>query len=237
MTAEPIRAPMPRTAAEMAALIDHTLLRPQTTPNEISRLCDEATLYRFASVCVNPVYVSEAVRRLAQSRIAVCTVVGFPLGANAPAAKADEARRALGEGAREIDMVLFVGGVKAGEDARVHDDIAGVVAECRAAGALCKVILETCLLANAEKDRACRLCVAAGADFVKTSTGFSTGGATAEDVALMYGVVAPSGLKVKASGGVRSLGDARRMIAAGASRIGTSGGIDILRAMTGRPPG
>ena len=236
MTAEPIRAVMPRTAAEMAALIDHTILKPQTTPSEIARLCDEATLYRFASVCVNPVYVVEAARRLEKARIPVCTVVGFPLGAGAPATKVDEARRAIGEGARELDMVIFVGGLKAGEDARVHDDIAGVVAVCRAAGALCKVILETCLLTNAEKDRACRLCVAAGADFVKTSTGFSTGGATAEDVALMYAVVAPSGLKVKASGGVRLLEDARRMIAAGASRIGTSAGIEILRAMNGRPP-
>jgi len=236
MTAEPIRAAMPRTAAEMAALIDHTILKPQTTPTEIARLCDEAALYRFASVCVNPVYVVEAARRLEKPGIPVCTVVGFPLGAGSPASKADEARRALAEGAREIDMVIFVGGLKAGEDARVHDDIAGVVAACRAAGAVAKVILETCLLTNAEKDRACRLCVAAGADFVKTSTGFSTGGATAEDVALMYAVVAPSGLKVKASGGVRSLEDARRMIAAGASRIGTSAGIEILRAMSGRPP-
>ncbi len=236
MTAEPTRAAVPRTAVEMAALIDHTILKPQATPSDIARLCDEASLHRFASVCVNPVYVAESARRLERSRIPVCTVVGFPLGASSPAAKAAEAARAIGEGAREIDMVMFVGGVKSGEDARVMDDVAGVVAVCRAAGALIKVILETCLLTNPEKERACRLCVSAGADFVKTSTGFSTGGATAEDVALMYATVAPSGLKVKASGGVRSLEDARRMIAAGASRIGTSGGIEILRAMNGRPP-
>lgn len=233
MTDTQVRPVVPGTAAEMAAFIDHTLLKPQATAADIARLCGEAARYRFASVCVNPVHVAHAAKHLAESRVPVCTVVGFPLGANAPATKADEARRAIGEGASEIDMVLFVGGLKAGDDGRVRDDIEGVVAVCRVGGALCKVILETCLLDDGEKARACRLCVAAGAHFVKTSTGFGSGGATVEDVALMHAAVVSAGVKVKASGGVRTLGDARRMIAAGASRIGTSGGVDILKAMGG----
>lgn len=232
-TDRPVRPAVPETALDMAAMIDHTLLKPQATVSDVERLCAEASRHRFASVCVNPVHVAHAAMRLAQSRVAVCTVVGFPLGANAPGTKADEARRAIAEGALEIDMVLFVGGLKAGEDGRVRDDISGVAAVCREGGALCKVILETCLLNDDEKVRACRLCVAAGAQFVKTSTGFGSAGATVEDVELMYAVVAPAGVRVKASGGVRTLEDARRMIAAGASRIGTSGGVDILKAMGG----
>lgn len=235
MTDTQVRPIMPKTAAEMAAFIDHTLLKPQATAADIVRLCDEAARYQFASVCVNPVHVAHAVKHLAASRVPVCTVVGFPLGANAPGTKADEARRAIGEGALEIDMVLFAGGLKAREDGRVLDDIAGVATVCRQGGALCKVILETCLLNDEEKTRACRLSVAAGAHFVKTSTGFGSGGATVEDVALMYAEVASAGVRVKASGGVRTLEDARRMIAAGASRIGTSGGVEILMAMDGGP--
>ncbi len=233
MTDKQTRPVVPETAAEMAAFIDHTLLKPQATAEDIARLCGEAARYRFASVCVNPVHVAYAAKHLAAPRVPVCTVVGFPLGANAPGTKADEARRAIGEGASEIDMVLFVGGLKAGEDGRVRDDIAGVAAVCREGGALCKVILETCLLNDDEKTRACRLCVTAGAQFVKTSTGFGSGGATVDDVARMYAAVASAGVRVKASGGIRTLADARRMIAAGASRIGTSGGVDILKAMDG----
>ena len=233
MSAETIRDPMPRTPAELAAFIDHTLLKPQATPADIVRLCREATLHRFASVCINPVYVAEARRSLDGTSVAVCTVIGFPLGAATPSMKIAEAREAIADGATEIDMVIHVGAMKAGEDARVRDDVAGVVAVARSGGAVCKVILETCLLSTEEKGRACRLCIEAGADFVKTSTGFSTGGATAEDVALMAGIVRPAGLRVKASGGVRTIEDARRMIAAGASRIGTSSGVDLVRAMSG----
>jgi deoxyribose-phosphate aldolase len=235
MTTKPVRGAAVRTAAEMAAMIDHTLLEPQATPSDIERLCREAVVHQFATVCVNPVYVAEAWRILEGAPSTVSTVVGFPLGATLSAAKADDARRAIDEGASEIDMVLFIGGLKAGETARVRDDIAGVVAVCEAGHALCKVIIETCLLTNPEKERACRLCIEAGADFVKTSTGFSTRGATVEDVTLMAGIVTSAGLRVKAAGGVRTLEDARRMIAAGASRIGTSSGVEILRSMSGVP--
>jgi len=210
------------------------LLKPDGTRADVDRLCGEALEHGFAAVCVNPVFVAGVARRLAGSAVRACSVVGFPLGASAAAAKADEARRAVEEGAREIDMVIFVGGLKAGEDDAVRDDIAGVAGVCRAAGARCKVILETCLLTDAEKERACALCVAAGADFVKTSTGFSTGGATAEDVALMSRAVRAHGLGVKASGGIRTLADARRMLEAGATRLGTSSGVAIVRELAAR---
>ena len=226
MTEDMLRAMTP---AELAASIDHTLLRPQATLDDIARLCAEAFDHGFASVCVNPVYIRTVARRLEGSAVKACSVVGFPLGATIAAAKADEARRAVEAGAREIDMVIFVGGLKAGEDAAVRDDIAGVVAACRPGGARCKVILETCLLTDAEKDRACALCVEAGAHFVKTSTGFSTGGATVEDVARMSRAVRAHGLGVKASGGIRTLADALRMLGAGATRLGTSSGVAIVR--------
>lgn len=228
MQSSPVSVPSP---AVLAAMIDHTLLKPQATRAEVARLCDEALEHRFASVCVNPVFAADVARRLAGSPVKACTVVGFPLGASAPEAKADEARRAVDDGALEVDMVLFVGGLKAGEDSAVRDDIAGVVRACRQGGAACKVIFETCLLDDAEKTRACEFCIEARADFVKTSTGFSTGGATVEDVALMSRLVRPRGLGVKASGGVRTLADTLRMIAAGATRIGTSSGTAILREL------
>ncbi len=236
MSAKPsvIPASMPTSARQLAAMIDHTLLQPQATPHDIARLADEAARYRCHAVCVNPVYVGEARRRLDGTDVRVCAVVAFPLGATASAVKAAEAREAIERGASEIDMVMFIGGLKAGEDGWVRDDIAAVVAVCRSAGALCKVIVETCLLNDAEKDRAARLCVEAGADFVKTSTGFSTGGATIEDVARLATIARPAGLGVKASGGIRTLDDALRMIRAGATRLGTSRTVDILRAWSER---
>lgn len=228
--------------AELARLIDHTLLRPEATSADITRLCAEARQHAFFSVCVNPAWVPLAAAELAGTPVMVCTVVGFPLGAQASAVKAFEAEHALGAGAREIDMVLAIGALKAGDEEWVLGDIGGVVQACRAHGAACKVILETALLAEEEKVRACRLAVQAGADFVKTSTGFAAGGATPEDVALMYRTVAPLGGKVKASGGIRTLDDLLRMVAAGAARIGTSSGVAILgqarqrAASPGGPP-
>ncbi|MCX7819179.1 MAG: deoxyribose-phosphate aldolase [Kiritimatiellae bacterium] len=225
---------MPASARQLAAMMDHTLLQPQATPRDIARLAEEAALHRCHAVCVNPVYVAEARRRLDGTGVRVCTVVGFPLGAATAAVKAAEAREAIERGASEIDMVMFIGGLKAGEEGWVRDDIAGVVAVCRAAGAVCKVILETCLLSETEKDCAARLCVEAGAHFVKTSTGFSTGGATVEDVARLAAIVRPAGLGVKASGGIRTLEDALRMIRAGATRLGTSRTVEILRGWSER---
>lgn len=216
-------------AVELAGMIDHTVLKPEATPADIQRLCAEALEYGFFSVCVNPVHVPLAVNLLVKTPVKVCCVAGFPLGANQPETKAIEARQALGEGAREIDMVIQVGALKAGDDTLVRRDIEGVVAACHAQAALCKVILETCLLTEAEKVRACELCLAAGADFVKTSTGFSRGGATVEDIALMARTVAPGKLGVKASGGVRTYADARRLVAAGATRIGSSNSVAMLQ--------
>ncbi len=220
--------PLPTTPAELARLIDHTLLLPQATSTDITRLCAEARQHAFFSVCVNPAWVPLAAAELAGSPVTVCTVVGFPLGAQASEVKAFEAEHALKAGAREIDMVLPIGPLRAGDEEWVRRDIGGVVQACRAHGALCKVILETALLTEEEKVRACRLAVQAGADFVKTSTGFAGGGATSEDVALMYRTVAPVGGRVKASGGIRTLDDLLRVVAAGASRVGTSSGVAII---------
>lgn len=211
---------------KLAGMIDHTLLKADATPEAVRRLCAEARQWRFASVCVNGSYVELAARELAGSGVKVCTVVGFPLGAASSAAKAAEARDAVERGADEVDMVLNVGRLKAGDDAYVQDDVAAV--RKAADGRTLKVILETCLLTDAEKERACRICREAGADFVKTSTGFSTGGATEADVALMRAAVGPDG-GVKASGGIRTRSDAERMIAAGASRIGASASVAICR--------
>lgn len=216
------------TPAEVAQLIDHTLLRPEATPADIAKLCEEARQYRFYSVCVNPAWVLQAAELLRGSGVRVCAVVGFPLGAQAPEMKALEARRALREGASEIDMVINIGALKAGDDALVLRDIRSVVEACRERRAAAKVILETALLSEEEKVRACHLAVRARADFVKTSTGFSSGGATVEDVALLHRTVAAAGLRVKASGGIRSLDDVRRMIAAGAARIGSSSSVKII---------
>jgi len=217
----------------IAQLIDHTVLRPDTTRADIEQLCREARQYNFYSVCVNPTWVSLARDLLAGTQVKVCCVVGFPLGAQPPETKAMEARAAIRQGAKEIDMVINVGALKSGDDELVLRDIRGVVEACRDGSAKCKVILETSLLTNEEKARACELSMKAHADFVKTSTGFSTGGATVEDVSLMARIVRDKGLGVKASGGVRSFSDLMRLVAAGATRIGTSSGIKILKEAAG----
>lgn len=212
----------------LAGYIDHTLLKPDASSAEIDRLCDEALRHRFASVCVNGSWVRRCAEILAGSGVAVCAVVGFPLGASATEVKVYEARRAIEDGACEIDMVMHVGALKSGDDAFVRRDVAAVAEACHALGVKLKVILETGLLTDAEKVRACELAKSAGADFVKTSTGFSKGGATAADVELMRRAVGPV-LGIKASGGVRSQDDARAMIAAGATRIGASASVAIVR--------
>lgn len=212
---------------DLAGFIDHTLLKPEASAAEIDRMCKEAVEYGFASVCVNPYWVRRVAGNLAGSTVATCSVIGFPLGATPPAVKALEARRALRDGADELDMVINIGALKSGDYDTVASDIAGVADSCRERGAVCKVILETALLTDEEKVVASRLAKQAKADYVKTSTGFSTGGATVYDVALMREAVGP-GMGVKASGGIRSREDAKAMIAAGATRIGASAGIVIV---------
>lgn len=206
--------------AGIAAAIDHTLLKPHSTRAEIRAVCEEAVRYGAASVCVNPSYIEYVAQLLENTDVTPCCVIGFPLGANTPEVKAFEAADAVARGAREVDMVLNIGAAKSGEWALVQRDIAGVVAAVRPRAAV-KVILETCLLTDEEKVRACAAAKAAGADFVKTSTGFSTGGATVEDVRLMREAVGTE-MGVKASGGIRSYADAKAMLDAGASRIGAS---------------
>ena len=214
-------------ARPLAAWIDHTLLKPEATPEQITELCQEASRYSFASVCVNPVYVPLASRLLQGGPVKVCSVIGFPLGATFSAAKAAETRLALEAGAHEIDMVIPVGLLKAGQYHAVADDIHQVVASAHGGGAIVKVILEMALLTRHEKIAGCLLSQMAGADFVKTSTGFGPGGATLEDVELMRRVVGPQ-MGVKAAGGVRSLADAVAMLKAGATRLGTSSGAKIV---------
>ncbi|AWN49038.1 deoxyribose-phosphate aldolase [Methylobacterium terrae] len=209
----------------LAGLIDHTLLRADATAAEIRRLCEEALAHRFKAVCVNPVHVGPVAEILAGSDVAPCAVVGFPLGASMPQDKAAEAAGAVARGAAEIDMVIALGALKEGRTDAVRADIAAVRAAC--AGRVLKVIIETCLLDDAQKRLACTLAAEAGADFVKTSTGFSTGGATVADVALMRATVGDA-LGVKASGGVRSLEVARALVAAGATRLGTSSGVALV---------
>lgn len=211
----------------IAAMIDHTLLKPEATPTQIEKLCAEAAEYHFASVCVNPVYIPLAARLLKGTGVKVCCVVGFPLGAIAPEQKAAEAASCAAMGAEELDMVIHVGAAKAGDWALVQRDIEGVVKA--AAGHTVKVIIETCLLTDEEKVKACKAAKAAGAHFVKTSTGFSTGGATTHDIALMRKTVGPE-MGVKASGGIRDYETAMAMIEAGANRIGASAGIAIVAA-------
>jgi deoxyribose-phosphate aldolase len=213
--------------SDIARLIDHTLLKPEATADKIVKLCAEAREHGFASVCINPFWVPVAVQELTGSSVKTCTVAGFPLGANSSATKIFEAGKALRGGAEEIDMVINIGALLSDDLPAVLADIRGVVEESHGAGAIVKVILETCLLTDAQKVTASKLAVEAGADFVKTSTGFSTGGATVEDVALMRRTVGPS-VGVKASGGVRSYADVMRMVDAGATRIGTSSGVAIL---------
>lgn len=213
--------------AQIARLIDHTLLKPEATPGQVEALCAEALSFGFASVCVNGSYVPLCARLLAGSAVAVCTVIGFPLGAMSTAAKVFEAEDALRSGAREVDMVLAIGRLRAGEAAYVAQEVAAVAQAAHGGGALLKVILETALLDEAQKELGARLAVEAGADFVKTSTGFGGGGATVADVALLRRVVGQE-RGVKASGGIRSLADAEAMIAAGATRLGTSAGVAIV---------
>lgn len=220
----------------IASIIDHTLLKADAVPADIAKLCAEARQYKFCSVCVNPYNVRQAAALLHGSGVKVCTVAGFPLGAAMTEVKVSEALCGIRDGAEEVDMVINIGALKAGEDEVVRNDIQAVADVCRDKGVISKVIFETCLLTNEEKERACRLCVAAGANFVKTSTGLSTGGATVEDIALMSKIVKQHGLGVKASGGVRNLADAQKMIAAGATRIGTSGGVKIMQELAGQKP-
>ena len=211
----------------IASMIDHTLLKPEATPAQVERLCAEAAEYHFASVCVNPVYIPLAARLLKGTGVKICCVVGFPLGAIAPEQKAAEAASCAAMGAEELDMVIHVGAAKAGDWALVQRDIEGVVKA--AAGHTVKVIIETCLLTDEEKVKACEAAKAAGAHFVKTSTGFSTGGATTHDIALMRKTVGPE-MGVKASGGIRDYETAMAMIEAGANRIGASAGIAMVAA-------
>src|SRR6266513_958592 len=201
-------------ARDWASLIDHTLLKPEATDEDIRVLCEEAARYRFASVCVNPTWVRAAACNLQGSGVPVCTVIGFPLGATLSDVKAYEARRSILDGAREVDMVINVGALKSGDDCLVEHDIHVVAEVAHEYNALCKVIIETALLTDDEKVRACLAAKNAGADFVKTSTGFTNGGATVADIALMRRTVG-SGLGVKASGGVKDLSDARKMVEAG----------------------
>jgi deoxyribose-phosphate aldolase len=221
--------------AEVARYIDHTLLKPDAARAEVEKLCQEARAYSFASVCVNPTWVKECAFALYGSPVKVCTVVGFPLGATLPDVKAYEARRAIFNGATEIDMVINIGALKSGDDALVRRDIAAVVEAAHEACAIVKVIIEAALLTDEEKVCACRLAKEAGADFVKTSTGFSKGGATVADIALMRQTVGGA-LGVKAAGGVKDLNAAREMIAAGATRIGASAGVAIVQESKGQQP-
>lgn len=212
----------------LVAAIDHTLLRPEATREQIARLCHEAAEHHFASVCVNPVNVRQCAELLAGTNVPVCTVVGFPLGATPTAVKVYETERALRDGALEVDMVINIGALKSGDHQTVYDDIAAVTGASHAGGAMVKVIIEAALLNDEEKVAACLLSKAAGADFVKTSTGFGPGGATVADVALMRRTVGPQ-IGVKAAGGIRTYADARAMMDAGATRIGASAGVTIVK--------
>lgn len=219
-------------ARDWASLIDHTLLKPEATDEDIKKLCEEAARFRFASVCVNPTWVRAAACNLQGTGIPVCTVIGFPLGATVSDVKAYEARRAIFDGAREVDMVINVGALRSGDDCLVEHDIRLVAEAAHEYNAICKVIIETALLNDDEKVRACRAAKQAGADFVKTSTGFSKGGATVADIALMRRTVGAD-LGVKASGGVKGLDDARKLVEAGATRIGASVGVKIAQEAAG----
>ncbi len=220
-------------AADVAALIDHTLLKPEATAAQVRQLCKEAMEFSFASVCINPSYVRLASSLLKGSSVAVCTVAGFPLGTHVPEIKALESRRAIRDGASEVDMVINIGALKGGEDDLVYRDIRAVVEACEDGRAICKVIIECALLTDDEKVRACKAARRARADFVKTSTGFASGGATAADVALMAEAVRGAGMGVKAAGGIRNLSDVKSMAAAGATRIGASAGVAIIKEAKG----
>ena len=222
--------------SEVASMIDHTLLKPDATRQNIEELCREAAQFKFATVCVNPTWVATCARLLAGSGVGVCSVVGFPLGATTADVKEYETRRAIFDGAREIDMVINVGALKSGDFRVVERDIESVTTACREGGALSKVIIEAALLTDDEKVTACTLAKAAAADYVKTSTGFGPGGATAADVALMRRVVGAE-MGVKAAGGVRDLEGVKAMIAAGATRVGASAGVKIVQQARGDKPG
>lgn len=211
---------------DIAAVIDHTQLKAVATQEQIAQLCREAAEYHFASVCVNPCHVGYAAQLLRDTGVRVCTVIGFPLGANTPETKAFETRNAIENGAQECDMVINIGALKDGNMELVEQDIRAVIEAAR--GALVKVIIETCYLTDKEKILACQAAARAGADFVKTSTGFGTGGATPQDVALMRAAI-PAKMQVKASGGVHNYGEALAVLEAGASRIGASAGITIVQ--------
>lgn len=218
------------TDGTLSHMIDHTLLKPDATEDQIAQLCHEARQCDFASVCVNPSHVKLCAGLLKDTQVRVCTVVGFPLGATSTETKVFEAQKAIRDGATEVDMVINVGALKSRDYERVQCDIASVARVCHAGGAILKVILEAALLNDEEKVAACQLVKVSGGDFVKTSTGFGPGGATAEDVALMRRVVGPT-LGVKASGGIRTFADAQKMIAAGASRIGASASVKIIQGV------
>ncbi|CAM3161042.1 Deoxyribose-phosphate aldolase 1 [Arthrobacter ulcerisalmonis] len=232
MSNEATTAASPATAGGIATYIDHTLLKPEASEAEVLRVCAEAAEYGFKSVCVNAVWVKTVKNALQGSGVLTCSVVGFPLGATPTDVKTFEARGAVLDGADEVDMVINIAAARADDKGALVEDIAAVAEAVHASGAILKVIIETSLLSDSQKILACEAAVAAGADFVKTSTGFNGGGATAEDVALMRRTVGPS-LGVKASGGVRSLADAQAMIAAGATRIGASSGIAIVKGEQG----
>jgi len=227
---------MSNSAPSIAKLIDHTLLRPEATRADISQLCREAREYNFASVCVNAYWVPFVASQLTGTDVKVCTVVGFPLGATSTEAKVSETEAALRAGAQEIDMVQNIGALRGDERETLEEEIALVAAVCHRAGAIVKVILENSLLTDDQKVTACLLAKDAGADFVKTSTGFSSSGATVHDVELMRRTVGPT-LGVKASGGIRTLDDLLKMLAAGATRIGASSGVKIVEAARSSAPG
>ena len=216
---------------DLAGIIDHTILKPESTAAEVRRVCAEARKYRFASVCVNPCWVALVASELRGTPVKVCTVVGFPLGANTTETKMAETVAAIRVGAQEIDMVMNVGALRSADEIAVQNDIRGVVEVAHRGGALVKVILETALLTDDQKIAACRIAKQAGADFVKTSTGFGPGGATTADIRLMRDTVGPA-MGVKASGGIRTLEDLRSMVAAGASRVGASASVSIVEAAT-----
>jgi deoxyribose-phosphate aldolase len=209
--------------------IDHTLLKPEATKENIKQLCQEAIEHDFAAVCINPCYVKLGHALTKHSTVKVCTVVGFPLGANLTEIKIMETQRAIADGAKEIDMVINIGALKSQDFDFVNQDIQAVVAECTKGNALCKVIIEAALLTDEEKLLACELSKKAGAHFVKTSTGFAAGGATIHDVSLMIGAVRGTAIGVKAAGGIRTYADANKMIEAGATRLGVSAGVTIIR--------
>ena len=219
----------------VSGMIDHTLLKPDATRGDIERLCREAAEFHFATVCVNPTWVATAARLLRGSGVGVCSVVGFPLGATPADVKNYETRRAIFDGATEIDMVINIGALKSGDLRTVERDIEAVVEPCRQCSVVSKVIIEAALLIDDEKITACTLAKAAGADFVKTSTGFASGGATAADVALMRRVVGAD-MGVKAAGGVRDLDGLKAMVAAGATRVGASAGVKIVQESRGQKP-